>query len=166
MHGHKSRWPVACNDGRPLTDAHLQPRCGRAPHHPSVLPTVHACAHLCAECALTADPWLRKQYPQAIRCRDAPVDQFPLWSRMLCAMLPKRFTHLHNAMLGITLMPAMQEENGVDKCSGSCSSQNVLALFWGPMWLCKVQFTVTVGWVGFEKKWWRRCSGDAEHSTE
>jgi len=59
-------------------------------------------------------------------------------------------------MLGIMLASATQEENGVDeRGGGGSSSQNVLVLFWGPTWLCKVQFAAPVGWVGFEKKWWR-----------
>ena len=97
---------------------------------------------------------------------DVETRQFPPWSRALCAALPKRFTHLHDAMLGVTLAPATQEENGVDEGGGGGGSQNVLALFWGPTWLCKVQFAAPVGWGGFEKKRRRRRSGDTEHGTE
>jgi len=50
-------------------------------------------------------------------------------------MLPKRVTHLH----GVTLAPATQEENGVDK--GGIGSENLLVLFREPTWLCKEQFT-------------------------
>jgi U3 small nucleolar RNA-associated protein 4 len=97
---------------------------------------------------------------------DVETRQFPPWSRALCTSLPKRFTHLHDAMLGVTLAPATQEENNVDDEGGS-NGQNVLALFWGPTWLCKVQFAAPVGWGGFEKKKRRRRrSGDGDHGAE
>jgi len=97
---------------------------------------------------------------------DVETRQFPPWSRALCTALPKRFTHLHDAMLGVTLAPVVQEENNADEEGGS-SGRNVLALFWGPTWLCKVQFAAPVGWGGFEKKKRRRRrSGDVDHGAE
>jgi U3 small nucleolar RNA-associated protein 4 len=97
---------------------------------------------------------------------DVETRQFPPWSRALCTALPKRFTHLHDAMLGVTLAPAVQEDNNADEEGGS-GGRNVLALFWGPTWLCKVQFAAPVGWGGFEKKKRRRRhSGEVDHGTE
>jgi U3 small nucleolar RNA-associated protein 4 len=98
---------------------------------------------------------------------DVEARQFPPWSRALCSALPKRFTHLHDAILGVTLAPADPEEKNVDKeRSGSSSiGQNVLALFWGATWLCKVQFAAPVGWGGFEKKRRRRRSGGVDRGT-
>ena len=68
-------------------------------------------------------------------------------------------------MLGVTLAPAAQENNNMDD-GGSNGSQNVFALFWGPTWLCKVQFAAPVGWGGFEKKRRRRRSGNFDHGVE
>ena len=69
---------------------------------------------------------------------DIKTCQFPLWSCTLCVALPKQFTHLH----GITLTPATQEENGVDK--GGIGSENILVLSWEPTWLCKEQFAFSL----------------------
>ena len=95
---------------------------------------------------------------------DVEARQFPSWSRALCSSLPKRFTHLHDAMLGVTLAPpaASAHLDHVDKSNDS----SVLALFWGATWLCKVQFDAPVGWGGFEKKRRRRRSEGADHGTE
>ena len=93
---------------------------------------------------------------------DVEARQFPPWSRALCSALPKRFTHLHDAILGVTLAPADPKKN-VDK--ESSIGQDVLALFWGATWLCKVQFAAPVGWGGFEKKRRRRRSGGVDRGT-
>jgi U3 small nucleolar RNA-associated protein 4 len=53
---------------------------------------------------------------------DIKTCQFPLWSYMLCATLPKQFMHLH----GVTLTPVTQEENSMDE--GGVGSENVLVL--------------------------------------
>jgi U3 small nucleolar RNA-associated protein 4 len=93
---------------------------------------------------------------------DVEARQFPSWSRALCSALPKRFTNLHDAILGVTLAP-----DATPNRSNNDSSNSVLALFWGATWLCKVQFDAPVGWGGFEKKRRRRRSeGGAGHGTE
>ncbi|KAI9460248.1 WD40 repeat-like protein [Lactarius psammicola] len=89
----------------------------------------------------------------------SPVEVYDAWSRALCAGLPKRFTHLHDAILGVTLAPAPADSTTTDQRS---ENVNVLALFWGATWLCKVQFDAPVGWGGFEKKRRRRRSEGAE----
>ncbi len=94
---------------------------------------------------------------------DVEARQFPPWSRSLCTALPKRFTHLHDAILGVTLAPA-DPEKFVNK--DSSTSQDVLALFWGATWLCKVQFAAPVGWGGFEKKRRRRRSGGVDRTGQ
>ena len=91
---------------------------------------------------------------------DVEARQFPPWSRELCTALPKRFTHLHDAILGVTLAPAAPDD------ANKSNSKNVFALFWGATWLCKVQFDAPVGWGGFEKKRRRRRSGGVDHGTE
>jgi U3 small nucleolar RNA-associated protein 4 len=96
---------------------------------------------------------------------DVESRQFPPWSRALCSALPKRFTHLHDAILGVTLAPAAPDRNNNNN---NGSSTSVLALFWGTTWLCKVQFDAPVGWGGFEKKRRRRRSegGATGHGAE
>ena len=49
---------------------------------------------------------------------DVEARQFPPWSRALCSALPKRFTYLHDAILGVTLAPADPEKN-TDKRAAS-----------------------------------------------
>ena len=103
---------------------------------------------------------------------DVETRQFPSWARALCTALPKRFTHLHDAMLGVTLAPVAQESSNMDEgdmigSSSDGSQKNVLALFWGPTWLCKVQFAAPVGWGGFERKKRRRPrGGNFDHGAE
>jgi U3 small nucleolar RNA-associated protein 4 len=96
---------------------------------------------------------------------DVEARQFPSWSRALCSALPKRFTHLHDAMLGVTLAPPAAAAAHLDHVDKSNDS-SVFALFWGATWLCKVQFDAPVGWGGFEKKRRRRRSEGADHGTE
>jgi U3 small nucleolar RNA-associated protein 4 len=97
---------------------------------------------------------------------DVEARQFPPWSRALCSALPKRFTHLHDAILGVTLEPPAAATAAPDCSNNTSGSNSVLALFWGATWLCKVQFDAPVGWGGFEKKRRRRRSEGADHGTE
>ncbi|KAI0307576.1 WD40 repeat-like protein [Multifurca ochricompacta] len=94
---------------------------------------------------------------------DVEARQFPTWSRPLCTALPKRFTHLHDAILGVTVAP-LSESNTIKGGNGNLNS--VFALFWGATWLCKVQFDAPIGWGGFEKKRRRRRGEGADHGTE
>jgi U3 small nucleolar RNA-associated protein 4 len=82
----------------------------------------------------------------AIHVYDVEERSFPEWSRQLCNNLPKRFTHMHDSILGLTFDPAGKE--------GSRK-----ALFWGSTWMCSVRLDAPVGWGGFSKKR-RRKSGD------
>jgi len=97
---------------------------------------------------------------------DVEARQFPPWSRPLCSALPKRFTHLHDAILGVTLAPVAPDDDADKSESGGSKTSDVLALFWGATWLCKVQFATPVGWGGFEKKRRRRRSGDVDQGAE
>jgi len=65
---------------------------------------------------------------------------FPDWSIPLCSNLPKRFTHLHDPILGLTFNPTPSKD-------GSRK-----ALFWGSTWMCSVKLDSPVGWGGFSKK--------------
>jgi U3 small nucleolar RNA-associated protein 4 len=48
---------------------------------------------------------------------DVEARQFLLWSRALCATLPKQFTHLHDAILGST--PARRKSDSFHYQPGS-----------------------------------------------
>lgn len=68
---------------------------------------------------------------------DVESRTFPAWARELTAALPRRFTHLHDPILGVAFdAPAKR---------GS-------ALFWGATWLCRVQLDAGVGFDNFDKK--------------
>jgi U3 small nucleolar RNA-associated protein 4 len=53
---------------------------------------------------------------------------FPEWSKRLLNSLPKRFTNIHDPILGVTFDPATTPANP--------NSQR--ALFWGSTWICRV----------------------------
>lgn len=65
---------------------------------------------------------------------------FPDWSIPLCSNLPKRFTHLHDPILGLTFNPTPSKDG----------SRKVL--FWGFTWMCSVKLDSPTGWGGFSKK--------------
>lgn len=65
---------------------------------------------------------------------------FPEWSIPLCNNLPKRFTHLHDPILGLTFNPTISKD-------GSRK-----ALFWGFTWMCSIILDSPAGWGGFSKK--------------
>jgi len=65
---------------------------------------------------------------------------FPDWSIPLCSNLPKRFTHLHDPILGLSFNPTPSKD-------GSRK-----ALFWGSTWMCSVKLDSPAGWGGFSKK--------------
>ncbi|KAH9075802.1 WD40 repeat-like protein [Lactarius deliciosus] len=118
--------------------------------HHSSLPSFPQPAHALAFAPNSPSLLILGFANNSIEVYDVEVRQFPAWSRGLCAGLPKRFTHLHDAILGVTLAPA---DSTTDQ-----RSEN----FWGATWLCKVQFDAPVGWGGFEKKRRRRRSEAAE----
>ena len=124
--------------------------------HHSSLPSFPQPAHALAFVPSSPSLLILGFANNSIEVYDVEARQFPAWSRALCAGLPKRFTHLHDAILGVTLAPTSAEST-TDQ-----GSENVLALFWGATWLCKVQFDAPVGWGGFEKKRRRRRIEGAE----
>ncbi|TFY72623.1 hypothetical protein EVG20_g365 [Dentipellis fragilis] len=87
---------------------------------------------------------------------DAEARQFPPWSRELCNSLPKRFTHIHDTVLGVAFSPTPSEAK-----PSLHMPWKSFALFWGATWICKVQLDVPVGWGGFSKKRHRRNSRPA-----
>ena len=65
---------------------------------------------------------------------------FPDWSIPLCNNLPKRFTHLHDPILGLTFNPTPSKDG------------HRRAIFWGFTWMCSVKLDSPAGWGGFSKK--------------
>jgi U3 small nucleolar RNA-associated protein 4 len=140
------------------TDDHLRTHIFNldSVQHHSSLPSFPQLAHALAFAPSSPSLLILGFANNSLELYDVEARQFPPWSRALCTALPKRFTHLHDTILGVTLAPVDPEKN-VDK--DRTSGQDVLALFWGATWLCKVQFAAPVGWGGFEKKRRRRQSG-------
>ncbi|KAF8499168.1 WD40 repeat-like protein [Russula emetica] len=137
------------------TDDHLRTHIFNldSVQHHSSLPTFPQPAHALAFAPNSPSLLILGFANNSLELYDVEARQFP----------PVRFTHLHDAILGVTLAPADPEKN-VDKES-SIGQESVLALFWGATWLCKVQFAAPVGWGGFEKKRRRRRSGGADRGT-
>ncbi|KDQ13643.1 hypothetical protein BOTBODRAFT_33349 [Botryobasidium botryosum FD-172 SS1] len=81
---------------------------------------------------------------------DVEARQFPDWARTLCEALPKRFTHLHDPLVGITFDPAPQANAGPE------------VYLWGSTWICKVNLQKPVGYPGFTKRK-RRHGHDGGH---
>jgi U3 small nucleolar RNA-associated protein 4 len=144
------------------TDDHLRTHVFNldSVQHHSSLPSFPQPAHALAFAPNSPSLLILGFANNTLELYDVEARQFPPWSRALCGALPKRFTHLHDAILGVTLAPAAPE-NVEDKGS----SQDVLALFWGATWLCKVQFAAPVGWGGFEKKRRRHRNGGGDGGT-
>ncbi|KIK71282.1 hypothetical protein GYMLUDRAFT_90263 [Collybiopsis luxurians FD-317 M1] len=63
---------------------------------------------------------------------DVETRQFPTWSRELCSNLPKRFTHIHDPIIGVTFEPPAP--------GASSHSSGRFVVFWGATWLCKMGF--------------------------
>ncbi|KAJ3919467.1 WD40 repeat-like protein [Lentinula edodes] len=63
---------------------------------------------------------------------DVETRQFPSWARELCDNLPKKFTHLHDPIIGVIFEPLVP--GAPSKSSGR------FAVFWGSTWLCKINF--------------------------
>ena len=141
------------------TDDHLRTHIFNldSVQHHSSLPSFPQPAHALAFAPNSPSLLILGFANNSLELYDVEARQFPPWSRALCSALPKRFTHLHDAILGVTLAPADPEKN-VDKESGS----DVLALFWGATWLCKVQFAAPV-WDG---EGLRKSDGDGEVAAE
>lgn len=76
----------------------------------------------------------------AVHVFDVESRTFPDWSVPLCSNIPKRFTHLHDPILGLTFNPTPSKD-------GSRK-----ALFWGFSWMCSVKLDSPAGWGGFSKK--------------
>ena len=117
--------------------------------HHTVLPTFPHPVHALAFSPSTPSLLLLAFANNNIEMYDVEARQFPPWSRELCASLPKRFTHLHDPVLGVALMPAAEPGN----------TATSLALFWGSTWICKVQLDAPAGWGGFGKKRRRKQHG-------
>lgn len=78
-----------------------------------------------------------------IHIYDVESRSFPAWSAEVCGNLPKRFTHMHDPILGLTFDP---------KPRGTDEAPRRRALFWGSTWMCSVKLDAPVGWGGFSKK--------------
>ncbi|TFK76861.1 WD40 repeat-like protein [Pluteus cervinus] len=68
---------------------------------------------------------------------DVEKRQSPAWTRDLCSNLPKRLTHAHDTILGISFDPALSQPP-------SPTNQSYV-LLWGSTWICKLSLTELTG---------------------
>jgi len=67
---------------------------------------------------------------------------FPEWSKKLVNSLPKRFTHIHDPILGVTFDPA----------ATAADPNSQRALFWGSTWICRVTMNEQTNWTMSKKR--------------
>ena len=86
---------------------------------------------------------------------DVEARRFAPWAEHLAQQehLPRRWTSLHDSVLGIAIEPPSSPSESTPSDDGGRH-----ALFWGATWLCRVELDAPVGWGGFVKK--RRRDGN------
>lgn len=130
---HDEQWLVTADDTRRVHVFNMD-----AMQHHTVLPTFPHPIQ-----ALSFDPSSPSTLVvglanNTIHIYDVEARTFPAWGAEVCANVPKRFTHIHDPILGLTF----------DAGEGSKRR----ALFWGSTWMCSVKLDAPVGWGGFSKK--------------
>lgn len=82
---------------------------------------------------------------------DVEARHFAPWASHLAqrSELPRRWTALHDCVLGIEIEPPGQ---GSAIPSSSQATDSRHALFWGSTWLCRVTLDAPAGWGDFLKK--------------
>ncbi|ESK98444.1 u3 small nucleolar rna-associated protein 4 [Moniliophthora roreri MCA 2997] len=83
---------------------------------------------------------------------DVETRQFPAWSRELSNHLPRRFTTIHDALLGVAFAPVVSQ------------SSSRFVVFWGATWLCKIPLDDTSQSVNSSRK--RRRESIKEPSAD
>ncbi|EIN13583.1 WD40 repeat-like protein [Punctularia strigosozonata HHB-11173 SS5] len=122
--------------------------------HHSVVPTMPQPIHAMAfnPSASRTTTLIMALANNTIQIYDVDAREFPNWARELSASLPKRFTGIHDSVIGVTFDPA------------SASTEGAVALFWGATWICKVQLDRPAGWGGFSRKRRRAQKGGANEA--
>ncbi|KAF9557862.1 WD40 repeat-like protein [Agrocybe pediades] len=115
--------------------------------HHCTLPSFHRAAQ-----ALAFDPMhpsvLLLAFPDnSIQIYDVETQQFPIWGKELSASLPKRFTHAHDPVLGVTFDPPAPAA-----AAGGPEGKTRFVLFWGATWLFKVDLDTRTRHVGGKKR--------------
>ncbi|KAL5534622.1 hypothetical protein ACEPAG_1085 [Sanghuangporus baumii] len=92
---------------------------------------------------------------------DVEARQFASWASHLAQLkhLPRRWTSLHDSVLGIAIEPRISSSSTASSV-GSSEDGARHALFWGATWLCRVCLDAPVGWGDFAKK--RRRDGSSQ----
>jgi U3 small nucleolar RNA-associated protein 4 len=92
-----------------------------------------------------------------VQIYDVETRQFPIWGKDLGTSLPKRFTHAHDPVLGVSFDPVVgTSEEGKTR----------YVLFWGATWLFKVTLDTRVLTGGGGKKRRREAAAAAEDAEE
>ncbi|KAL5495652.1 UTP4 [Sanghuangporus weigelae] len=92
---------------------------------------------------------------------DVEARRFAPWASHLAQLehLPRRWTSLHDSVLGIAIEPRGSSSSTTSSV-GSSEDDARHALFWGATWLCRVSLDAPVGWGDFAKK--RRRDGSSQ----
>lgn len=135
--------PFSSSQSYPLSHPHLH---GHQPH-----------AHLATPTSTTpsldgGSSLLVLIFPNhTMEIYDVERKTFPGWAREFCKNLPRRFSGLHDAVLGVAVAP---DGNG----AGTNSMGAGVLFMWGATWICKVQLDAPIGWSGFNKKRRRKAN--------
>lgn len=98
--------------------------------HHSVLPSFSKPAQVLAFDLKRPDILIMAFPDNSLQIYNVESRQFPAWGKELCSNLPKRFTHAHDPILGVTFDPA--------EASPIADATPRYALFWGSTWICKL----------------------------
>ncbi|KAL5518589.1 UTP4 [Sanghuangporus vaninii] len=84
---------------------------------------------------------------------DVEARRFAPWASHLAQLeqLPRRWTSLHDSVLGIAIEPRASSSSTASSVERSKDGARH-ALFWGATWLCRVSLDAPVGWGDFAKK--------------
>ncbi|PPQ98963.1 hypothetical protein CVT24_003459 [Panaeolus cyanescens] len=97
----------------------------------------------------------------SIQIYDVETRQFPVWGKELAASLPRRFTHTHDPVLGVSFDPPAKPTPASLTSKGD-EGKTRFVLFWGATWLFKASLDTRVK-LGGKKR--RRDGGPAQASN-
>lgn len=101
--------------------------------HHSVLPTFAKPAQVLAFDPRQPNILIMAFPDNTLQVYDVESRQFPAWGKDFCNSLPKRFTHAHDPVLGVSFDAA--------ESTSSSDTAPQYALFWGSTWICKLSLS-------------------------
>ncbi|KAG6837128.1 hypothetical protein H0H93_014434 [Arthromyces matolae] len=98
--------------------------------HHSVLPSFSKPLQVLAFDPRQPDILIMAFPDNSVQIYNVETRQFPAWGKEICTNLPKRFSHAHDPVLGVTFDVTSAEDVGPR-----------YAYFWGSTWICKLSFS-------------------------